>query len=82
VLHAIELPLKDYLDALRPALIGSLIMSSAVIAVRSLVPETLPFAVQFGAAVGTGAATYLLVLLLGYRTRVNAIVAVLREVRR
>jgi uncharacterized membrane protein len=56
-------------------------MSSAVMAVRSLVSENLPFAVQFGIAVGTGAVTYLLVLLLGYRTRVNAIAAVLREVR-
>ena len=81
VLRAIDLPLRDYLDALRPALIGSLVMSSAVMAVRSLLSESLPFAVQFGLAVGTGAVTYVLVLLLGYRTRVKAIAAVLREVR-
>jgi PST family polysaccharide transporter len=82
VLRAIELRMSDYLDALRPPLVGTLLMSVAVIAVRSALPDRLPVAAQFGIAVTVGVLTYAIVMLAGYRARLETLRGVLRELRR
>ncbi len=81
VLRAIELPFGQYLDALRPPLVGTLLMGAAVVAVRSAMPERAPTAVQLVVAVATGALTYGLVMFTGYRARIDALRGVLRELR-
>jgi len=74
--------LREYLEALRPAIVAVTSMMVAVAAVRSAMPATWSEGTHLGVAVATGALTYTAVLLLGFRSRLNSLRALVREFRR
>lgn len=82
VLRASELPGRTYFDALRPPLHASLAMGAVVLATRSLMPGSWAIGVQLAAAVCAGALTYAAVMFGPYRSRLNSLKALYREIRR
>lgn len=76
--RAIDSGFRDWLRALLPAAICTTCMAMAVVAVRFALPTMLPNWVRFAALAGTGGITYVLVLLLVYRERVWAFLAMAR----
>ena len=82
VLQTIDLPFGEYLDAMRPPLVGTLLMAAAVMSLRSVLPDRIPTSIQFGTTVTAGAITYAIVMYVGYRGRLKALAGVLREFKR
>ena len=71
----------EWLDALWPALAACLAMAGAVLALRAVIPATLPLSVYTALNVATGALVYAAVLWLFYRHRVSAILHIVRVIR-
>jgi PST family polysaccharide transporter len=82
VFRRIGLRLTSYLRALWPALSGTLAMALVVIVVRILATGSLPVPLRFGAEVATGAVTYLLLIWLLHRPRIDAFRSLLADMRR
>jgi teichuronic acid exporter len=80
LLRELECPLGDYLAALRPALVGSLLMTVTVLGIGRAVPHW-PTAARLGAQVGVGAATYFLSLWTLDRSSILATYRFLRSAR-
>jgi len=60
--RTLELTTMDWVDSIKPALVATLLMSAAVIGVRSVLPPTIPLVAQTALAIGVGAATYAVVV--------------------
>ena len=74
---------RDWFGALWPALAGCLVMSAALVLVRSLVPaDAVGAGARFAALVTTGAIAYLAVLWFGFRPRLLRFFELVRVLRR
>ena len=67
----IDMPLRDYLEAIRPALTGCLIMATTVEILKAVLTSAFPLSVRFGLEVFAGAAAYVLTLTLFHRDRAS-----------
>lgn len=79
--RVIDLSLSQYFAALRPAVVGCLVMAAAVLLLRQGLPEAGSHAVRLGAQAGVGAVVYVMVLWGLHRSRVTDIYRVIREAR-
>jgi PST family polysaccharide transporter len=75
----LDLPVRDYLRALWPAVSGCLLMVGAVALVRAAVPLATPRGLLLGLEVLAGAAAYSASLMLLHRNRVNSFFAIWRH---
>jgi PST family polysaccharide transporter len=80
-LRAAEMPFREYLAALAPAGISSLVMIACVLALRLLMPADWPLAGRFATEVAGGALAYGLVVLVMYRGRIPSLMRTFREMR-
>jgi teichuronic acid exporter len=69
-LRKINMPWRDYLGAIRPALISSLIMVAAVEILKHTFVSSAPLSFRFGLEVLAGGAAYVLTLTVFHRDRV------------
>ena len=67
---------------MRPPLIASLVMASAVLGLRYLLPEGWPLGLQLALTVAAGALTYATVMFTLYRRRLDALRTLVQELRR
>ncbi|HVT39474.1 MAG TPA: lipopolysaccharide biosynthesis protein [Gemmatimonadaceae bacterium] len=79
--RAIDLPVKDYVSALWPAISGVAVMAVAVLATRHWLTNGLAALAQLLAMSVVGATAYSLTLLLAHRSRVRALRTMLSELR-
>lgn len=79
--RAIDGDFWQWLNALVPALVGCIVMSAAVLALRAFLPTTLPLPLYTTACVLTGAAAYAGTLLLLFRPRLRAVWNFLKVIR-
>ena len=79
VVRRLDLPIKDYLRALWPAVSGCLLMIGTVMLVRAIVPVMAPGGLRLGLEVLAGAAAYSASLMLFHRNRVTSFLAVWRR---
>jgi PST family polysaccharide transporter len=77
----IDLKAAEYLEALRPAAVGCLVMAAIVLLTRQGLPDAWPHASRLAAQAGLGALVYAVVLLGFHRSRVTGIYQVVREAR-
>jgi O-antigen/teichoic acid export membrane protein len=78
-LRVIQLPVRQYVRATQAAGIASLVMVAAVLALRTVLPGTLPLAARLSIDVTAGAAAYLGALLLFHRERLSTVARQLRR---
>ena len=78
----IEMPVRDYLNALRPALHGTLAMVLAVSLLKRTLPGSEPSWMRVVLEIAAGAGTYLLALLLLHRERLTTFVRATWRLRR
>ena len=79
--RTLELTTMDWVDSIKPALVATLLMSAAVIGVRSVLPPTLPLVAQTALAIGVGAATYAVVVWFVFGARIKALLSIARSIR-
>jgi PST family polysaccharide transporter len=79
LLRRLDLPVRNYLRALWPAVSGCLLMTAAVAAVRTLVPVAPATGIRLTLEVLAGAIAYSACLLLFHRNRVTAFIALWRH---
>ncbi|MBK6781291.1 MAG: lipopolysaccharide biosynthesis protein [Gemmatimonadetes bacterium] len=77
-----DMRLSDLAEAIRPSMIAATAMMAMVAATRALLPARTGLPAQFFTAVGVGALTYVLVLILGFRERLAGVRALVGELRR
>ncbi len=82
VLRECAMPARDYLDALRPATVASLVMAAGVLGIRGLLPEAWPAVAHLGVAVVTGVLVYGAMFLGPFRARLAGLKTLVRELRR
>jgi O-antigen/teichoic acid export membrane protein len=80
--RAISISGRDWLRTFEAPLVGCAVMVAAVMAVRSVLPETLSLPAVTGVSVAVGACAYGAVLLLLFRRRVAELWSFLRVMRR
>jgi O-antigen/teichoic acid export membrane protein len=78
----IEMPVGDYLRALRPALHGTLVMVLGVSLVKWALPPGEPLLLRLVLEIATGASAYIATLLLLHRERMAMFVRTARNFRR
>jgi teichuronic acid exporter len=78
VFRLIDLDAKTYVKTLWPPLAASLAMAVMVVAVRVVMPDTLPLAVRFACEVAVGGLTYLAVIRLRYWARIQRFIQLVR----
>jgi len=81
VLRTIQLPEREYLRALWPAISSSLIMAATVVTLRWTMSEHWAPVYRFSTLVGAGAAAYALTCLALHRERITAFYRFLRALR-
>ena len=81
VFRKLHLSMLQYLETLRPALTGSVVMAVAVLGIQRVLVPSWPLAVRFGLQVIGGAAGYLGIVILFHRPRLMAFIGRLRESR-
>jgi O-antigen/teichoic acid export membrane protein len=69
VFQKIEMPWRDYVGAIQPALTGCLIMAAAVEIVKHTLASSFPLSLRFGVEVLAGGAAYILTLTVFHRDR-------------
>lgn len=77
----VGMPLRDYFNAIRPALNASLVMVFAVMALKFLIPAEWRLYLRFGIEVVAGAFTYLIVLLVLHIDRLRRFIDFYRSLR-
>lgn len=65
----IKMPWRDYLGAIRPALVGCLIMAAAVEILKYTLASRFPMPVRLGVEIFAGGAAYILTLMVFHRDR-------------
>lgn len=78
----IDISLRHWFAAIRPATTATVLMALAVILVRLGLPDGLSVGVRTAVAIAVGAATYPLALWLLFSRRVNEIVTLVKDLRR
>ena len=78
----IGMTFREYFQSLRPALDGTVLMASAVFALKWGLPHSLPLIVRLVLEIATGAIAYVGAILLLHRPRVMAFVRTAQEFRR
>lgn len=81
-LRAAEMPLREYLRALRPPVVTSIAMAVAVLGVRFVMPASLPLALRFAIEVALGVAVYVGAVFGIYRDRLRGLLTAVRAARR
>jgi PST family polysaccharide transporter len=81
VFRILDITWRTYGETLRPALLACLIMSSLVLLLRQVLPETWPHASRLAFQVGLGALTYCAVMLTLFRSRVASLYRIILESR-
>lgn len=84
-LRTIETSLLDWLRALRPAIVGTVVMAACVAGARVWVLDqhpSIPAMVQWVASIGVGVLVYPVVVWFGFRERCLAIWDLIRQIRR
>jgi O-antigen/teichoic acid export membrane protein len=79
--RTINLKTSEWLDSLKPASVGCLVMTGTVLGIRALLPGSVPLIARTAAAVITGAITYPATIWFLFPARVKQIVDVARSVR-
>jgi len=74
--------IRDYIPAVGPALVSTLIMATSVLAVSATLPGDLPMPAVLAIKVAVGALAYSAAIWLLFRANVMALVRVLKQVRR
>ncbi len=77
----LHLPLRQYMETLRPAILASAFMVVVVLGIQRVLVPSWPLAVRFALQVSAGAAAYIGVLALFHRQRLLAFVGRLKEAR-
>jgi PST family polysaccharide transporter len=77
----IDMPWRDYVEAIRPALTGSLIMAAVVEVLKLTLPSSLPLSVRLGLEVLAGGAAYVLTLTVFHRDRFSVFWKFVRALR-
>jgi O-antigen/teichoic acid export membrane protein len=65
----IDMPLRDYLGSVRPALMGCVVMAAAIEILKHSLTSSFPLSVRLGLEVLAGGATYILTLTMFYGER-------------
>lgn len=78
----IDMKFREYLQALRPALDGTMAMSLAVIAIKWILPPGVPLLARLIIEILVGATTYLGIVFLLHRQRVMAFVRTAQNFRK
>jgi O-antigen/teichoic acid export membrane protein len=78
----IGMTFREYFQSLRPALDGTVLMASAVFALKWGLPHSLPLIVRLVLEIATGAIAYVGAILLLHRPRVMEFVRTAQEFRR
>jgi PST family polysaccharide transporter len=81
VLQVTRMPARDYLNALRPALEGSILMCAAVLLLKWAIPASTPLYLRFSVEVAAGVAAYALTLVAFHRARLRAFAQFARLLR-
>lgn len=80
-LRLIQLPVADYIRAIRPAVTSTGVMAVAVLTAEFLLPNAMPPAARLGIEVATGAIAYVAVMFVGHGARLRSFRAALRVMR-
>jgi PST family polysaccharide transporter len=78
----IDMPLRVYLERLKPAFQGSVAMAAGVLLLKWFLPASAPLYWRFAFEVATGFLTYFLTLWALHRDRLRGLVRLLKSVRR
>lgn len=81
VFRILDIKWRAYGETLRPALLACLIMSSLVVLLRYMLPETWLYATRLALQVGLGTLTYCIVMLTLFRSRVASLYHIILESR-
>jgi teichuronic acid exporter len=81
VFQKLHMNTLQYLEALRPPITGSLLMSAALLLAKPFLPPSWPLALRFAIQVAGGAIVYAAALLIFHRGRLAALYARLKAVR-
>jgi PST family polysaccharide transporter len=81
VFRRIEMPLWDYLEAIRPAVTGCVAMSAAVEILKHALPPGFSMLIRFGLEVVAGGGAYCFILMVLHRDRFSAFWNFARELR-
>ena len=81
-LRTVEMPLKEYVLALRPPIEGSIAMTIAVLLLRHVLPTSAALAVRLIVEIAGGTGAYLGTLLLLHRERMSTFVRLAGSLRR
>jgi teichuronic acid exporter len=80
--RTIDMPFSEYLQALRPALDGTIAMSVAVISLKYLLPHGVPMLIQLILEIAAGALVYCGTIFLFHRSRVMAFLSTAQNFRK
>jgi PST family polysaccharide transporter len=81
VFQKLHMTTPQYIEALRPPITGSLLMSAALLLAKPFLPPSWPLALRFAIQVAGGAIVYAAALLIFHRGRLTALYARLKAVR-
>jgi hypothetical protein len=73
------MPVRQYLGGLWPALLGTIVMTAAVLAAKFLIPPAWPIGVHLGVQVAVGALTYATVILTLFGERARSLLKLVRS---
>jgi O-antigen/teichoic acid export membrane protein len=80
--RTIDMPFSEYLQALRPALDGTIAMSLAVISLKYLLPHGVPVIIQLILEIAAGALVYCGTVFLFHKSRVMAFLSTAQNFRK
>jgi hypothetical protein len=81
VFQKLHLSTTEYLEALRPPITGSLLMTGTLLLLKPLLPPSWPLGVRFGIQVVSGGIVYVGALMIFHGGRLRALYVRLRAVR-
>jgi O-antigen/teichoic acid export membrane protein len=81
VFQKLHMNMWQYLEALRPPITGSLLMSAALLLGKPFLPTNWPLGLRFAILVAVGGIVYASALMIFHRSRLSALYARLRAVR-
>lgn len=80
-LRAVNMPVRDYFQSLRPAALAGAGMVAAVLTVRVMLPDNVPLAARLAIEIATGAGVYGVAVFSSYGRRLAAVLSLLRSSR-
>lgn len=79
VFRIVDMPVRQYLGGLWPALLGTIVMTAAVLAAKFLIPPDWPLALHLGVQVAVGALAYAAVILTLFGERARSLIKLVRS---